>query len=562
MPEVQAPSAKPADDHSRVALDFVQHLLAAPASDRRPLGEVLTGLAAAFGATGAGLAGPWGDAPVVRQRVSRDAVLPAVVWPWEADTTILARAQQELAAVSYTPAHGGSCLAAAAGVPGAWLLWLEANSERVWTTAESAALTLAAQVFARSASRGNHEGRWGQQLERAVRQSRLEQTRPAIRRLAHDFGNVLTSILGFSELALAQLPPHAPARRFLEEGSGAAEQGVQLIQQLRLFTRPAPATPASASLAEVFRQEESRWRQREEKTPAFRIDAPADLPPVALDHDLLRQVLVNLIDNAREAIPGEGTVTVTARSAVFSPDDALEYYGSPASGRGVVVSIQDTGTGITPELSRKLLAEPFQTTKPRHRGLGLPITFGILRTHGGGLRWEAPPEGGTRVVIFLPATSAPAATAARGTRAGEGDRVLVVDDDANSLHFVRTTLEQAGYRVEAVRGGAEALATYRRAAEPFSLVLSDVRVSNMTGLDFANRLFGHDEKANVLFMSGQRPPEPLHDYFVSRKIDLLQKPIRPERLLGAVQAALQRRPRNNPAGKPPRGAMGTLSAIS
>jgi two-component system cell cycle sensor histidine kinase/response regulator CckA len=117
----------------------------------------------------------------------------------------------------------------------------------------------------------------------------------------------------------------------------------------------------------------------------------------------------------------------------------------------------------------------------------------------------------------------------------------VVDDDPYVLHYVRTTLEQAGYRVQAATTAADAIASYQAAEdEPFRLVLSDVVMPQVTGVDLAKRLLGQDAHANVIFMSGQVPPGSLRDYFQGGQVDLLEKPFRPERLLGVVRAALAR----------------------
>src|SRR5262249_20680509 len=150
--------------------------------------------------------------------------------------------------------------------------------------------------------------------------------------------------------------------------------------------------------------------------------------------------------------------------------------------------------------------EPFFSTKPRHRGLGLPIVFGILRSFQGGFRIDAGPIGGTQVRLYLPSAARPAAPVPEEARPAsvQGDRMLVVDDDPMVLRLVCATLEQSGFRAAATTSGAEALTTYTAAGEDqFGLVLADVLMPEMNGIELARRLLRLDPSVNLLFMSGQ-----------------------------------------------------------
>src|SRR5262249_40571034 len=151
----------------------------------------------------------------------------------------------------------------------------------------------------------------------------------------------------------------------------------------------------------------------------------------------------------------------------------------------------DDGPGIAPDVRSRLFAEPFLTTKPRRRGLGLATAYGILHAHRGGIRLAAEPQGGTRARVVLP-VSDPAGTpaeAATAPAATTGEKVLVVDDDPRVLQFVASTLERAGYRVHAVGSAGEALDRYdAEGADPFRLVLSDVLMPEVNGVDLARRL--------------------------------------------------------------------------
>ena len=373
-------------------------------------------------------------------------------------------------------------------------------------------------------------------------QQRFEDAALAARRIAHDYGNLLTAILGFSDLALAQVGPDARWRPYLAEIHRAAVQGARLTDRLRLLA-PRPTPPgAVASLARVMDAEEERLRPLWGAHVHFRRDLPNDLPPVAAEPDSVRQAVAALLDNAGESLDGEGTVTVTvsARPVSLTAEACSGLSGRPRPGPCVEVAVADTGRGLSPEARQRLLREPFFTTKPGHCGLGMIAVPTALAAAGGGVRLDAGPKGGTVARLYLPA----AAAAPPG-----GEHILVVDDDPMVLRLVCATLKGAGYRPQPAADAAEALAAFARAAaDPFRLVLSDVRMPRMGGLELARRLRERDPAVHVVFMSGQVgedfPPSgpPAGD------VALVSKPFRPEGLLRAVRAALDGRTR--PAALP------------
>jgi signal transduction histidine kinase len=221
-------------------------------------------------------------------------------------------------------------------------------------------------------------------------------------RVAHAFDNVLTGILGFAELTLTQTEPRSSVRGFIEEVLRAAQNGVELTQQLHLFSRCAIPTAGPTTLAYAIEEEEARQRGLLEPTTSFTVRLEPDLPPVAIDASLLRQVLGQLLDNAREALTGPGTIALTARRAVLGPNGVNGLLGQPQPGPCVEVAVTDSGPGLSADTRRRLLHEPFFTTKPRHRGLGLPVVYRILEAHRGCFRLESEPGQGTTVRLFLP----------------------------------------------------------------------------------------------------------------------------------------------------------------
>lgn len=384
----------------------------------------------------------------------------------------------------------------------------------------------------------------------AARQASLEDAARVVRRLAHDFGNILTGILGFSELSLSLLSPNSPAYQYTTELHQAARQGADFTQALRWFSKRGTSKGESSSLADAVKHEVSRLRQVGVEVVELHCTLADDLPPVAVESEALRQVLRQVLENARDAVSGRGSISLDAQARKLTEADCGLLYGDAWPGLFVELVIADSGGGFTAEAQNRLFAEPFFSTKPRSRGFGLAVVYGILRGHQGGLTLGNDASGGARVRLYFPvaATTAGSPRAPRSALPRSADRVLVVDDDPMVLQLVCATLEQAGYRVQAAAGGAEALSSYAAAGgDGFHLVLSDVVMPRISGIDLARQLLGLDAAVNVLFMSGQMTADFAQAEFLPARFDLLSKPFRPEGLLRAVRAALDRRLPRSPA---------------
>jgi signal transduction histidine kinase/CheY-like chemotaxis protein len=543
----QADSAAGPEDSGRAALEFVHRLLLRPPAESAGLDGLLAELAAAFGTPGAGLA-LWPAGAVVHHRPADGT---GGRRPWEDNPALPGRALESPAALTVPRAGGGSLLLTAAAGPNGpgWLLWLEDAGRTAWDAAAAAALTLAAHALLRSgAGAADRRPRWAEHLERADRQRRLEAAAQTAARLAHDYGNVLTGILGFSELSLAQRAAADGAlNRYLRELHQAAQTGAQLTHQLRLFSRRQAGPARPCEVAPVVAAEAARLGQVGDR-PFVQAALPDDLPRALIDADGLRAVLAALLDNAREATAGAGVAAVTARAAELTADDCLDAYGDLRPGPHLCLSVADAGTGLGPDVRRRLFAEPFFSTKPRRGGFGLATAYGVLRAYRGGLRLRPGPSGGAVAEVFVPA-AAPAPPPAPAPAAG-GDRVLVVDDDPMILQFVCTTLAHAGYRVHAAPAAEDALTAYAAAgADPFRLVLADLVMPHVTGVDLARRLLARDAEARVLFMSGYAAGEFARQDLIDGPFDLLSKPFRTEGLLRAVRTAIDR-PARRPAARP------------
>jgi signal transduction histidine kinase/CheY-like chemotaxis protein len=524
----------------RRALDLVFRLLNASDDDPTGLEALAADLAVAFDASAAGLASLDGGGAVVRVRTG-SAAGDSPRRPWDDDPDLPDRARAAPVALCVARPGGGSLLLTVAATRGeaGWLVWVEDPNRPEWEPPLPAALALVGQALARRMAPEGSRPRWAEQLERMARQQRLEGAAGVARRLAHDFGNILTGILGFSELSLTQsVTPDSALHRYLMEVYRGAQAG--------------------AAFTAVLRDEEVRVRLLWGESP-FRLAVPEDLPPLGIDADHLRQVLATLLDNARDAAGPSGTVLCSARLTRLTADDCLDYYGDPRPGEHIEIVVADDGPGLAPEVRRRLFAEPFFSTKPRRRGLGLATAYGIVHAHHGGILLSPGPQGGTRAQVTLPVAEPPGSEpeAANGSTATPtpGEKVLVVDDDPRVLQFVAATLERAGYRVQAVGGAEDAIDRYTAArTDPFRLVLSDVLMPEVNGVDLARRLRTLDPEVRVLFMSGHVGPDFPRQELEGWQFELLPKPFRVESLLRAVRGALDRAPGRKsakPAGDGP-----------
>jgi signal transduction histidine kinase/CheY-like chemotaxis protein len=552
MQVTQADPALPVTDATRSALDHVHRLLTLSPADQPTLDVLLQQLAQAFGAEGAGLAALAGGTPKPRGRVLGE--LPAdAPWPWDLDPGLPGRLAPAAPAVAVArPAGGAVLVAAVAAGPIGYLLWIEDDKKSDWSPGEAAVLALAGEVVGRRLTDPLRSmPRWADQVDRVGRQQCMEITAHVTRRLAHDFGNVLTGILGFSELSLAQqVPADTPLSTYVAEVHRAAQNGAQFTHQLRLFSRRRVSAQASTLLAPFLAEEERRIHSVWGHAVSFQVRIETDLPAAAVDPEQLRPALAALLENAREAAAGsnQGTVTLTVRPVELTIADCLDLYGDPSPGPYLEIDVTDNGTGLSPEAERRLFAEPFFSTKPRRRGFGLSLAYGVVTAHRGGLRVQRARERGTCVRVLLPVAAAAPTAPPRLNGKLRGEKVLVVDDDPLILQFVCTTLERAGYRIQGAASAEEALKSYAAAGpDPFNLVLSDVIMPKVSGVDLARQLVSRDANVRVLFMSGQVPGDAIDSTIAGHQFDMLAKPFRPDGLLKAVRTALDRTGQHGPA---------------
>ncbi|HYH64996.1 MAG TPA: ATP-binding protein [Urbifossiella sp.] len=297
-----------------------------------------------------------------------------------------------------------------AGRPPA-VLWAERTAGQTWSDADHAYLALAGKAIERSPAAA---ALVGPTADTARIEQRLADAAVVAGRMAHDFDNILTGIIGYSDLTAPLLPHGSQAQGFVAEIAKVGQRGIAFTKQLHSLSLAGQARPTPGSVVATLGREETRLRPLMHPNLRFEKDLPPGLPAVAVEAGQLQTALGHLLENAVEACPQGGTVRVAARVVELTAADARGYLGKAEAGPHVLLTVTDTGPGIKPEVRRRLIAEPFFTTKVRHRGLGLAVTFRILSAHRGGVQLDpAPPPGpGTtaRVVLPLAAHRAPVAS--------------------------------------------------------------------------------------------------------------------------------------------------------
>jgi CheY-like chemotaxis protein len=271
------------------------------------------------------------------------------------------------------------------------------------------------------------------------------------------------------------------------------------------------------------------------------VDVAAEAAWVKADPSQIEQVLMNLLVNARDAMPEGGVLTLAVRETEVTASDA-EAGGEVPPGSYVAMTVRDTGVGMD-EATRRQIFEPFFTTKEAGRGtgLGLPTVYGIVQQSGGFVTVDSEPGRGSVFEVYLPreaAAAAQAEPAAAPTGPGRDESVLVVEDDPALRRLVEAILLGAGYRVVSAATGDEALALLERSAGLPDLLFTDVVLPGMSGHDLARRVSERGPGVKVLFTSGYTDDADLREEVLEGRTSFLAKPYTPSSLARAVREAL------------------------
>ncbi|MHB1390959.1 MAG: hybrid sensor histidine kinase/response regulator [Thermoleophilia bacterium] len=363
--------------------------------------------------------------------------------------------------------------------------------------------------------------------------------------VAHDFNNLLTAIQGYTEFALGKISQDTHLRTDLEEVLRASNRASDLTRQLLLFSRNDPVDSHPLDIKETVGNLQKMLNRIIGEKYTLVTDLPADLWTLLADPTHLEQVIMNLVVNARDAMPQGGDIVIQAENMTVTTDvDPLRPDARP--GRFVCLSVTDTGMGMDLETQSRIF-DPFFTTKgpTEGTGLGLSVVHGIIAQHKGWIDVSSEPEKGSRFMVCLPVA---AAAAEKGVDdqvpdkqdLGRGERVLLVEDDDAVRRLIEKILRDQGYNLAVAGSAEEAREVFAGSKDGFDLLVSDIILPGENGVSLANRLRQINPGLAVILTSGyDGGPEGLSQARADGFL-LLQKPFSRSRLLQVVEEILIR----------------------
>ncbi len=389
-------------------------------------------------------------------------------------------------------------------------------------------------------------------LAQSERQFRQAQKMEAVGRLAggiaHDFNNLLTVIMGYSHVLATELGRQHPLYTKIEETQKAGERAAMLVRQLLAFSRKQPLEPKHLSLNNVVANLEGMLHRLIGADIRLVIRLDEGSSQVRADQAQLEQVLMNLVVNARDAMPNGGTLTIETAQVELAKSPLYHVEPLPP-GTYVKLSVGDTGSGMDRETQAHIF-EPFFTTKDEGKGsgLGLSTVFGIVTQSGGAIDVTSRVGHGTRFDIFFPRVAAETHSATSppvsSQPAGGSETILLVEDDVSVRVLLRDALRKLGYRVIEATQGLEACLIASQELDRLDLLLTDMVMPGMGGRELAQHLMTIKPELRILFMSGFTDDVGILAGHEQGTSGFLQKPFTPELLARTVRKILDA-PSNN-----------------
>jgi len=381
--------------------------------------------------------------------------------------------------------------------------------------------------------------RIGEQLRHAQKMESIGQLAGGI---AHDFNNLLTSILGYSDLALIDLPEDHPLRETLGIIKSSAEKAAELTRQILAFSRKQVLDMKVVNLNTVVEQM-GKMLQRVITENIVLDLKTSPIMNVMADAGQVEQILMNLVINARDAMPDGGCLTIETADVRLDRNYA-QRHESVQPGPYVMLAVTDTGVGMSQEVQEKIF-DPFFTTKEKGRGtgLGLSMVYGIVKQHTGYIWVYSEAGKGTTFKIYLPAVQQAVEVKEQGRdEPGEMPRgsetIMVVDDEPSILSLILDVLQPLGYQLIGASSGEEALKAGNTFKGSVGLLLTDVILPGMHGKELADALRARRPKMKVIFMSGYADNAIVHQGILDPGIAFLQKPMTPGMLARKVRDVL------------------------
>ena len=360
--------------------------------------------------------------------------------------------------------------------------------------------------------------------------------------IAHDFNNLLTVILSCGELLLLTPGRSSEDRRLINDIVASGERAAELTRQLLTFSRRSLVERQSVNVNQIVEEFVPMLRRMIGEQVTMHTILDPNIQRINADTGQMGQILMNLVVNARDAMPEGGVVTIETRSVTLD-ERYVNMHVEVEKGDYVLLMVSDTGYGMSADVRSKIF-EPFFTTKGvgRGTGLGLSVVHGIVRQYGGKIGAYSEPGLGTVIKIYFPVISSEQenvenTTVDRPKRCGT-ERVLVVDDDEVIGEIAELALRGDGYTVMRTNSGAEALKLVREQNEKFDLLITDVVMPGMSGRELADRMVELFPEIVVLYLSGYTDDAVVRHGLLRAEVNFLQKPFTPRMLANKLQDLL------------------------
>ena len=361
--------------------------------------------------------------------------------------------------------------------------------------------------------------------------------------VAHDFNNLLQVVLGYSGLLLAKTPPSSRQHDNLQKINSAARRGANLVKELLTFSRKTATSPCPLDLNHQVTEVGSLLERTIPKMIKIELRLGEDLSIIQADPNQLEQIILNLVVNARDAMPDGGMVTLETQNVVLDHEYCKAHLGAKP-GTYVMLSVSDTGHGMNKEVLEHIF-EPFYTTKDvgKGTGLGLSMVYGIVKQHDGYISCESRPGHGTTLRIYFPAVEKEEEEEVReqvdvSSLPGGFETLLMVDDEELVRDLGSDYLRQAGYTVLTASNGREALEVYQENQDDVCLVLLDLIMPEMGGRKCFKELLKINPKVKVLIVSGYTSDASEKDVFELGAGGFVKKPYDPTKLLQTIRDVL------------------------
>ncbi len=359
--------------------------------------------------------------------------------------------------------------------------------------------------------------------------------------VAHDFNNILSAIIGYSELVLNELPQDSEVYQDVETIKESGEKAAVLTSQLLAFSRKQVLKMQTVDLNKVIEGMAKMLTRLMDENINLDLKLTPNIRNITADRGQLEQIILNLAVNSRDAMPNGGHLII-GTSEVLLEKDYVDQHPDARLGRHVLLSISDTGTGMTEEVKQQIF-DPFFTTKERGKGtgLGLSTVYGIVKQHGSQVYVYSEPGKGTTFKIFFPASD--------DTVSGEPEMIqttipvgketiLLAEDDHAISRMIKSYLEPLGYKMLLAENGQEALMLSRSHNGKIDLLLTDVIMPQMDGQELANAIQQERPDIKIIFMSGYTDDVIAHHGVLDPDVNFIQKPITPSKLAQALEDVL------------------------